>query len=164
MKKILCLLSFMVVFSTSIASAEIVKGTDSFTNGISIYSGIEISDAFLDRICLEKTIYDGILEYEMLIGCVQGEDFILKDKPIEIKIDEFPIYILDRYTYKKNQMLDNRYLYNSIIKTKVPLDIINKIRNSKRVAIRYENMLYQEVYVFPDEVLTEWKQVIATEK
>ena len=46
MKKILYLLSFMVVFSTSIASAEIRKSTDSFTNGVSVESYIRITESF----------------------------------------------------------------------------------------------------------------------
>lgn len=163
MKRVLFLWMGCMLLVSTVASAEVKKGKDSFTNGINVGSYIQ-PENFFDTMFFIKTISDGTISYEFSISRIRGKNNILGDAPIQMKIDHYPVYELKHYRYKVTGPDSYGVEYNSDIKVKFPSELANQIKEAKRVAIQYEDVLGMEwPYVIPDDVLAEWKEVIATE-
>lgn len=153
-----------MIFGISIVGAEVKKNHDGFTDGLKISSDVHPKWG-ADRVYFSKLITGELAEYQLLINERLGMDMSLKDQSVEIKIDNSPVQELMQYKYKINKTNDNKYMFNSVLTMKIPIETITEIINARRVALRFErNNGLPIVYVLPDEVLAEWKQVIATEK
>lgn len=163
MKRVLALCMACMVLLSAVASAEVKKGKDSFTGGLNVGSYVK-PENFFDTMYFIKTISDGYISYEFSISRIRGKDSILGDAPIKIKVGQYPVCELKDYRYKATGPDSYGVKYNSDIKVKFPSELANQIKDAKRVAIQYEDVLGMEwPYVIPDDVLAEWKEVINTE-
>lgn len=164
MKKLVLLFSCCIMIGISVCSAEIAKGIDQFTGGAKFISGTKgEDDATLGNILFKKIVTGTTEEYFIEADNEAYKERILADKSIEIKIDDNPICLLGNSNYKTYSPINWKML--AVLTVNVPDNIIIKLRDANRVALRFtRNNGSQFVYVLPDNVLAEWKQVIATEK
>lgn len=163
MKRVLLLCLACMMLVTAAVSAEVMKGKDSFTGGFYV-SSWQYPEHFLKSIHFVKNIDEGVVSYDFSISRIRGKNSVLGNAPIEIKIDNYPVYDLKDYRYKLTGPDSYGVEYNSIIDVKFPTELAEKIKDAKRVAIRFEDARgIQYPYVLPDDVLAEWKEVINTE-
>lgn len=164
MKRILILCMACMVLMAGVASAEILKGRDSFTNGLSVSSSVE-AKSIIQSMIFSKENDGGLLTYEIYIAETNMKEYIISNIPMEIKIDDFPTCKLKEYRYKITGPDSYGVNYNASITAIIPRDVVENIKNSKKVAIRFEdNYALRRIYVLPEATLNEWKQVIATEE
>ncbi len=145
-------------------SAEITRGEDDFTGSPIINSwtkGKEHSD--FKSLYFRKYVNTSPLAYEIDIYKYTFNDFIFTDTFMEIKIDDNPILQLPVKEAKKMPLANEYDIFSEIV-VSIPNDVVEKIRDAKRVACRFQTASGSYVYVLPDTVLAEWKQVIDTEK
>ncbi len=167
MKKIICLLSLFLLLNASLVNAEIRKGTDSFTNGISIRSYNEPESSLEPITSFKKILSNESASYEIMLRkseLIELKGMLLADSPLELKIGNNPVLEIKDYKYKITKThKDYLTFYNTVINAKIDKDVADKIRYADRVALRFECINYHDVYVLPDKVLNEWKQVIEVE-
>lgn len=163
MKRVLVLCMACMVLVSAVASAEVKKGKDSFTGGFNVSSHVA-AEPFLKVVHLVKNVSDGGIMYKLTLSCIGSNKNVLGDEPIEMKVDGQPVHELKDYRYKLSAANSYGVLYNSVIEIKLPLDLIDQIKETKRVAIRFRDARgISYPYVLPDDVLAEWKEVINTE-
>lgn len=163
MKRVLLLCLACMMLVSAVASAEVKKDKDSFTGGINAGSYTNLQP-FFNTMYFRKTMSDGYVTYEFSISRIGGKNSILGDAPIEIKIDQYPVYELRDIRYRSSGPDSYGVKHSSSISVKIPADLADKIREAKRVAFQYEEVNGMRwPYVLPDDVLAEWKEVINTE-
>lgn len=164
MKKFVLLFLCCMLLGGSICSAEIAKGVDQFTGGAKFISGMKGDDeATLRNLLFKKILSGNIKEYFVEADNFSYEDHALADNFIEIRIDDNPTYMCVKHAYMDVGPMEGKFL--AMLTVKVPEEAIEKLKDAKRVALRFtRNNGFQFVYVLPDDALEEWKQVIATEK
>lgn len=116
------------------------------------------------KVSFVKKFENGIPTYKLVIyATVLGGYTELV--PIEIKIDKNKVesisltdaVIFPRFIAGIDNLRENRAI--------VPIDIVNQIKSSERVAFRlYKGKAYSTVIVLTEANLAEWKEVIAMEK
>jgi hypothetical protein len=145
------------------ASAEITRGEDTFTGGATINSVISTPNpADLDGLVFRKFANTDPKEYELWANRITSKSFLFSNTAIEIKIDSYPT---EEIAIKKNGLItlaDGRQ-YSHITAPLTSGDI-EKIKMAKRIALKFPTAVGSYVYILPDAVLAEWKEVIAAEK
>lgn len=164
MKRIVILCMILFITMLPVVNAEVTKGSDYFTNGVSVSSRFQSSKELIThQIYFNKIISGNNSDYKIMIKKSNSKAGLLKDSAIEIKIDDFPVIELNQYKYDKIVASDNQYLFNVTITAKVPPEVINQIKDAKRIAIRSACIDgIPRIDVIPAEVLDEWKEVINT--
>lgn len=163
MKKIILVLVSIMLLGIGQVSAEITRGEDKFTGGATINSVTNTSNpSDLDELVFRKFANTDPKEYEIWANRVTSKSFLFSNTTIEIKIDNHPT---EEIAIKKNGLitLADGQLYSHIT---APLTsgIIEKIKMAKRIALKFPTASSSFIYILPDAVLAEWKEVIATEK
>lgn len=166
MKRILFLGIIIMFIFTSIAGAEIRRIPDVFTNGIVVLSddnSKQINNiSNLRSLYFRKIISEKDVEYYIKADNEIESKYILAKSPVEISIGSHQ-YILECKNYKIFTPLNGKT--NAVLTVKIPQEVIEKLQITNRVALRFtQNNGNQFVYVLPDEVLAEWKQVIVVDK
>lgn len=163
MKRVLLLCLACMVLVSAVASAEVKKGKDNFTGGFNVSSHVA-AEPFLKVVHLVKNVSDGGIMYKLTLSRIGSNKNVLGDEPIEMKVDGQPVYELEDYRYKLSEANSYGVLYNSVMDIKLPLNLIDRIKETKRLAIRFRDARgISYPYVLPDDVLAEWKEVINTE-
>lgn len=163
MKRIIIALMLIVLFGMTVASAEITRGKDTFTGAIIINSGVHEKTSELKALYFRKIPQLKNVDYQIEAVRINFKEFIFSDTFMEIKIDDSPIQELPVKEAKKMSLVRESDIYSSIT-ILLPDDIIPQINTAKRIALKFQTAAGPYVYVLPDSVLAEWKQVIATEK
>jgi hypothetical protein len=172
LKKVALVLSLLILLGIGTASAEITRGEDTFTGGVRIRSYIEIEKP-IQTLSFIKIVGDGFTGYEMSatrktydmpemrrIGI--KESFVKTN--IEINIDGVSSHSIGVQNLTLNPT-NNSYIFTSGIKVVIPNDVSDKFKDAKRIALKFPiEDGTSLVYVLPDAVLAEWKEVINTEK
>lgn len=169
MKKISIITFFLFICGIATVFAEIKEIPDKFTNGIIIRSSYTPVKEHFKIVYLSKIIDQKTITYEMLFSTETLKEFILDKSTIEIKIDTNPVYnipvkdLSNIYLNKGDPTIAQ--FYTSTVTAAIPDNIIFEIKSAKRVALRFHEMAGgSAIYILPDKVLTEWQQVINTEK
>lgn len=164
---ILMVLCFMVI-SFSVCSAEIRKGQiDTFDNSFRINS-LNHSIGDIEQFNFYKKKNELNVEYSFYIRkeCLYEIQFGYIIDKFQIKINDD---IYDLKVLKQNTQLNSYsfgHAFGEIIATiDVKNELLNEFKNAKNIAVRltYSDGTNDTANI-PDEVLAEWKQVIATEK
>lgn len=164
MKRIFVLCIALVIVMSAVASAEVKKGIDSFT-GESYVSSWQEPHPFFKTINFSKNMFSETTTYTLSASYMGSKDSVFGDAPFEIKIDEYPICKLTDYRYKLTGPDSYGVKYYSVINIIFPDDLALKIKDAKKIAIRYEDARgIKYPYTLPDYVLSEWKEVINTEE
>lgn len=163
MRKIALILSFMMLLGITLASAEITRGEDTFTGGKTINSGTSADPSELKSLYFSKTVQVNAVEYEIQATRVTFKSFIFSSTFIELKIDENPVHKMVVKETSMMPLVNKNDIYSSIT-VPVQNDIVQEIKDAKRIALRFQTVAGPYVYVLPDSVLAEWKEVIDTEK
>ncbi len=164
MKKVALILCLAMLLGIGVVSAEINRNSDYFSGGVSISSHTTMTYP-VDRLSLIKTTGSASTEYSIFAKVTSSKEFSLVKTFIELKIDDAPTHSIDIREGSSLQATDNRYMISSSIKVPLAPEYIDEIKNAKRVALRFQTLGgYTPIYVLPDNVLAEWKEVIATEK
>lgn len=162
MKRVLVLCMVCMFLVSAVASAEVKKGKDSFTGGMNVHC--EMKSPYSDSMKFSKNITGKQAIYKIKIIKSNLKKYLIADIPIELKIDQYPVCELKDYIYQVTGPDSYGVSYSSIMESKISLDIIEKIKVSNRIAIRFrDNDATKYPYVLPDDVLAEWKEVINTE-
>lgn len=163
LKKVALILSLLMLLGIAGGNAHITKGTDNFTENQQINSQNDVSGQ-IDSVLLTKTINPNSAEYELSVNKRTTREFALAKTTIEIKVDSNPPRKFDVQNLKKIPTEDP-FIFSYYIKTSMNQEIVNEIKNAKRVALRFELANgWQPVIVLREYVLNEWKEVINTEK
>jgi hypothetical protein len=157
-------LALIILLSALPASAEIRHGRDEFTNGTVIGSYINVADV-IDSIFLVKTVTSNSSEYEIGAKSKTLKDFAFAKTFIEVKIDENPTHKIEVKGVSSTRVPSSMVTYWFTVVAPANNQIISEIKLAKRVALRFQRVdNYSPIYVLPDAVLAEWKEVIAAEK
>lgn len=152
-----------------VCSADISSKQDEFSGGRTIESKNFIDYSM--RNLLDCIIYSKVVTKDAVKYALQTDVTTIWDVPyqsIRINVDgdytfDLPISNLDHWIVQEKKYDRTRY----IAKFDIPNDAIEKIKNASRIALQCtitRRSGNQFVYVLPDNVLDEWKQVIATEE
>jgi hypothetical protein len=163
LKKIALILTLAILLGMAVANAEIRRGTDKFSGGNVIGSYSNISDT-VDSIVLFKIVTPTSVEYAISARKSTVKEYAFSKTFLELKVDN---EISHKIEVQEVLSLptDKPFINWNSVKAPVSLEIIDQIKNGKRVALRFQVIGgYSPVVVLPDEVLVEWQQVIATEK
>jgi hypothetical protein len=163
LKKIVLILALLMLLGTMVTSAEITRGKDSFTGAVTINSGVHGNASELESLYFRKIPQLKNVDYQVQATRTTFKDFIFTDTFMEIKIDDNPVQQLSVKEAKKMSLVRESDIYSSVTIV-VPPDLIPKINEASRIALRFQTASGSYVYVLPPTVLAEWKQVIATEK
>lgn len=163
LKRIIISLMLIMLLGITVASAEITRGEDQFTGGRTINSVTSTPNpAELEGLVFRKFANTAPAEYELWANRVTAKSFLFSNTFIELRIDGIPT---KEVAIKKNGLisLSDGKQYSHIT---VPLsiEIIEQIKSAKRIALKFPTVNGAYVYVLPESVLAEWKEVIATEK
>lgn len=147
---------------SSVANAEITRGYDSFNDAVTINSwGNEKIEDFRSLV-FGKIILPEKDQYYIIIQNEEYSNLLFAEKKMEIKLSGYNLIDLEPYSYKVITGSKNSH---AIIKYRVQEEVVEKIKNTNRIAIRVvRNNGLPVVYVLPDDTLEEWKQVIATKE
>lgn len=164
MKKIALILVLVMLLGMATASAEITRGIDDFTGGNRINSStVTANPSQLKQLVLRKLVAGKNSYYEIWGERLTTKNFLFKDTFFEIKIDSSPVINIDVKEASSMTYMDGPNMF-SWVTVPISPDIIEQIKGATRVALRFQINAGDFVYVLPDAVLAEWKQVIATEK
>lgn len=163
LKKIALVLCLTILLGMGIASAKITRGFDDFTGGMTINSGTIGEPLRLKNLYFSKIVNTNPIQYEIQVVRETYRGNAFANTFIEIKIDDYPAY---QITVKESNVIPlvNKNDIYSDITVSVPYDIVQKIKDAKRIALKLPTGTGPFVYVLPDNVLAEWKEVIAMEK
>lgn len=162
MRKIIILTLCYIFFCIGICNANVtIKNNDEFTGGTVITSKIFTDynmSRYLDCIVFTKTATSNIARYTLQTDATTS---LGSPKDIEINVDGD--YLFEPiHTDIKSSLIDYRIRF--VINYDISDDMVEKIRNANRIALKCKIGDFTKIYILPDEVLTEWKQVINTEK
>ncbi len=163
LKRIALILSLIMLLGISAVNAKIGQGVDDFDGSKSVSSSTSIEE-------------DGWLSFSKKTSSTSKEYFISSSlktlryikfsrEDAEIKIDDLPVQkILVKDVGSMPSPLNSQIAFIDV-NIGVPAEIAQQIVSAKRLAIR----IHKEnnppfVYVLPESVLAEWKEVMATEK
>ncbi|AJQ26921.1 hypothetical protein JBW_01571 [Pelosinus fermentans JBW45] len=153
-----------MLWGVTVVSAEITRGIDTFTEGVTINSGINADPTNLKSLYFSKIIQpNAVVDYEIQATRINLKDFIFLDTFMEINIDNYSVQKIAVKEAKKMSLVNKNDIYSNII-VSVPNGIVQEITSAKRIALRFQTAAGSYVYVLPDPVLAEWQQVINTEK
>lgn len=163
-KRIILMVLCCMIFSVGVCSAEIFKHKDDFSNGNIIRSNI-----YTDKSCEEmlrwlsfyKTKSNNSIQYNIAVSNKTLNKYGISNANGKINIDgeTFDLIISNYSKMPLSGVTTHDAIYD------ISQNIEKKINSANRVALKItKNDGFQFVYVLPDEVLTEWKQVINTEK
>jgi len=164
LKKVVLILSLVMLMGMGVANAEITRGQDSFSGGVTINSVTNTSDPTeLDQLVFRKCVNTSPSEYELWANRITSKEFLFTNTFIELRIDNNSTR---KITITKNGIISLADGYKKYSHITVPLSIefIEQIKSAQRVALRFQTMTGSYVYILPDPVLAEWKEVINTEK
>lgn len=163
MKRILILCMVFVFALSGLASAEIESGLDKFTNNKEYFTIYEAG--YKESVGFTKII-DTTPLCKITFSKNVPDENRYTGKYAEIKIDNGLVENLE--------IVENTSMKTGIYKSSgdfiwckalVPQDTVNRLLNAKRVALKvYLEKSPADIYVLPDSVLAEWKEVIATEE
>lgn len=157
------MLVLVTLMGMSVVNAEIRRGEDTFTGTKRINSVVSGNPTELQSLIFAKIPQSKNIDYEITAVRTTFKDFIFTDTFMEIKIDDNPILQLPVKEAKKMSLVKESDIFSNVV-VSVPNDVVEKIKDAKRVACRFQIASGSYVYVLPDAVLAEWKQVINTEK
>jgi hypothetical protein len=164
-KKVAFVLALVFFIGMATAHAEITRGVDAFTGGITINSASSTPNhSDLDELVFRKIVNGGQNEYELWASRITSEKFMFSNAFVEIRVDNDPTIQISVKDYGVIGLADG---YNKLSHVTVPLskEISEKITSASRIAIRFQTATgVPYVYILPDSVLAEWQQVIATDK
>ena len=164
MKRIALILVLIMLLGAMVASAEITRGKDSFTGGVTVNAYSSAGDSSkLKALYFTKIIETEPVEYELQATRISFRDFILQNMPVEIKIDSHDTQRLKVKEASSMPLVNDSEVYSDVTVT-IPIDLISQINGSNRIALRFQTASGSYIYVLPDAVLAEWKEVIAAEK
>lgn len=162
MKKIALMLTLAMLLSMAVANAEITRGKDTFTNDIRI-SSVSNEVPSLQWIGFYKILGNNSIRQEIRVAAYSYPYRLFSSDYAELKIDEGPIYKLSVSNSKFTPITNTKiYIFSTL---EVKDEIAEKIRDAKRIELRlYRDNGSSFVMILPDNVLAEWKEVIALEK
>lgn len=164
LKKVAFILSLVMLLGIGQAGAEITRGEDKFTGSSTINSWAKGTDSSqLKSLYFRKYVNTSPLAYEIEASKITFRDFIFLGTFLELKIDNNPVQQLPIKEAKQMSLVRESDIYSSII-VPVPKTTVEEIGKATRIALRFQTASGSYVYVLPDAVLTEWKEVINTEK
>ncbi|WP_434132767.1 hypothetical protein KIAC18_000298 [Sporomusa sphaeroides] len=164
MKRIALILVLIMVLGMAVASAEITQGKDKFTGGNKINSVTETSNpSELKQLVLRKIITGNSPSYELWGERFTTKNFLFKKTFLEMKIDDTPIISINVKETSAMTYMDGPNMF-SWVTVPISSDIVEQIKIANRIALRFQTASGSYVYVLPDAVLAEWKEVIAAEK
>jgi len=168
MRKTAFLVFAFFVFSMTTAFAEIKKFPDKFTNGVIVRSEY-LADKDIKVIDFFKYIDQNSADYKVYFSKESLKDYAFEKSIVEIKVDNNQVHKINvseitNIPSSKSFPGIAEFVYTSI-NAIVPNDVIGEIKTAKRVAfcLHFTNGI-TTVFVVPDPLLTEWQQVINTEK
>lgn len=163
MKQIVLIFSLVMLLGIGPISAEILSGTDDFSQE-RWYKSSNFIQSDKEWVGLYKVFESNAVRYGILYSEEAMKQIKFSQKQADFKIDESIIKQVDVTKVSFTPTLTtgiNRIGINVI----APLDLIEQIKTAKNVSMRF----YKEngapvVLILPEPVLAEWKEVIATEK
>jgi hypothetical protein len=168
MRKIAFLVFAFFVFSMTTAFAEYKEIRDDFTNGWILRSDVELDKKTeMWFALLDKQIDRNRTTYQMQLTKETIKEFLFANTSIEIKVDDNPIQSISIKNLHNtfSHGVPEAMFYMTTITAALPEKVITEIQTAKRVAFRYQDTRGSNTtYILPDKVLTEWQQVINTEK
>lgn len=160
MKRILILCMACIVLFSGVVSAKVSKGKDSFTEESYVSSYIN-PKLYFSAMHFTKRISQNQKTYSLSLSLIRMRNSVLGNAPIEIKIDNYPVDTLKDYRYRLTGPDSYGVEYNSVLDVKFPSELAEKIKDAKKVAIRYEDVKGMRwPYTLPEATLSEWKEVI----
>ena len=163
LKKVALVLCFIMLLGIGVASAKITRGADAFSGAVIINSGVHGKASELESLYFRKIPQSSSVDYQIHATRITFKDFIFANTFLEIKIDDNNAQQLPIKEAKNMSLVSERDIYSSITIV-VPNDMISQINNAKRIALRFQTVSGSYVYILPDNVLAEWKEVIGMEK
>lgn len=162
MKRISIVLIFILLLSVGIANAGVGKGFDKFTESVTINSNVYGNPHDLRALTFSKILNKNKLIYEIVMENDTYEKFILASHSLIMRVNDDNI-TLPVKDYRTSTPIDNKI--NTTLTLDVPNEFIEKIKNANRVALKFtRNDGSTFVYVLPNNILAEWKEVITTEE
>lgn len=165
MKKLALLFICFMFVGGSFCSAEIVENKDNFTGGKLLISNTSCKldmENKLKWFSLYKNINHNNVSYKLKASVTTYDKFTLSENKAEISLDTGNVFFLEVIN-RRDIPIDSKH--NVAVNYEISQEVIQGIRESNRVALRFtQNNGSQFVYVLPDSVLAEWKQVIATKE
>ncbi len=163
MKKIALILFFMMLLTMGVASAEIRHEEDTAANKTTIRSDNYVSES-VDFISLFKTVTSNSAQYKIVAEKRTIKDFAFTKTFIELQIDENPVHMLEVGEVTTTSTISSVLFWFSV-EAPVPQEIINELKAAKKVTLRFQRVDdYSPVVILPDNILAEWKEVLAFEK
>lgn len=164
MKKITLVLALIMLLGMSVTSAEIGRGTDDFDGSQWVTSGTVLNSNG-EWIGFQRKTIGAEKEYYISLASKAFSYIKFAKEDAEIKIDDHPVGKMKiKEVSSMPAPLDSKMSYIDV-KSVVPMEIVQQIKTAKRVAVKfYRENSVPEVYVLPDAVLAEWKEVINMEK
>jgi uncharacterized protein YeeX (DUF496 family) len=159
LKKVALILLLAMLLGIGVASAKILTNQDKFTGGTR-YTSYNDNLKGVSSIGLHKIIDNQNVNYELNVSAYALPKENFSKEYAEIKVGQ---NLAIKAEVKAVRLLPTlNYMSTDI---KISDEAIQQILESERVALK----LYVEngtpiVFVLPDNVLAEWKEVIATEK
>lgn len=163
MKRVAFFLALIMVLGIAVVNAEIRQLKDDFSGSTKIVSYTALERP-VDSLSLIK-ITGTNPKYSVFAKLKSSKEFSLVKTFWDLKIDDKVPVQLDVRVGGVMVASDNRYMIVSSATVDISDSLINDIKNAERVALRFQTEGgYTPVYVLPDAVLAEWKEVINTEK
>lgn len=159
MKRVLLLWLACMMLLSAVASAEIKKDKDE--TGLYVASTIKKPEIGFE-VKFTKNVVGNEHFYRMFVFVhSQFPEFLLGDSPITLSIDKYPSFDLDDYKYGITKGVGQYY---SSIQAKVSLDMIERIKNAKKIMLLCKSKDGPLPYgMLSQDFLDEWKEVINTE-
>lgn len=161
MKKIVLVLSFLLMLQIGTASAEINKIRDDFDG-----SSYTTSDAFnignFNTVSLVRSDNDKNNKFFLLIKCRSSNPSYFKKESGSIKIDK-DIYNLPCFSTSSSLNKDGTVYTDAGYA--ISDNLLKNIINAEKISIRvflYGEKAY-ETFDLPPEILSEWKQLITNQ-
>jgi len=167
MKKVILVAICCMLFN-NVCSAKVSAYEDEFTGGMEIFSECKTNSNMNDELgtlILEKIVTTAEIQYTIELHSETFPWSYFSKSPLQINIDGSTYNVLFVKsdvikTVERTNLLSAYY--------KVDPTIAEKIATAKRVAIKYQildtqfgdNRTWDYVYVLPEEILNEWKEVI----
>lgn len=164
MKKIILMFVVMLMAGGSVASAKITHGVDEFEGAAIINSIQNPKDSGLVSLMFQKISGSKEQIFKIEVQANTFPKLTLAKEPVMIKIDDNLKHTLQVNGYKNITAVFGRDVFTRL-DVEVPLAVINELKVANRVALKFtQNNGSTFVYVLTDDVLNEWKEVIATEE
>lgn len=148
---------------TTIGNAEIRKYDDNFTNGKEILSAYQ-EKSFGESIYFNKIMTDKKYTYSIICyNGVHDPRNSYSKTSMEIKIDENPIEYLE--IKDTNVEHYQKIIMMSCTTKEINGNVIDQISSAKRIAVKvYKQNNSPKVYILPESIINEWKQIINTKE